>query len=59
MSDTEFFRTAMGRTYYERTLPELVRDFARLNELFEQLIELLSATPTPAPPDDDRKEPQS
>ena len=39
MSDTEFFLTRMGRTYYEHTLPELVRQLQRLNENLEQLIE--------------------
>lgn len=37
MSDIQFFQTAMGRTFYERTLPELVRELARLNANVERL----------------------
>ena len=38
MSDPKFFQTRMGHTYYEHTVPELVRQLARLNELLERLI---------------------
>ncbi len=34
----EFFQTRMGRQYYEGTMPELVKQLARLNELLEQLV---------------------
>ena len=33
----EFFMTAMGRTYYEHTMPALVRELARLNGLLERV----------------------
>lgn len=39
MSDTPFYRTAMGRDFYERTMPALVRELARLNALLEKLVE--------------------
>lgn len=35
----EFFQTRMGRQFYEHTMPELVRQLARLNELLEQFTE--------------------
>ena len=33
MSGPQFFETRMGRQYYEVTLPELVRQLNRLNDL--------------------------
>lgn len=36
----EFFRTMMGRTFFEGTLPSLVRELARLNENLEKGREL-------------------
>ena len=38
MSETPFFRTRMGQRFYERTMPELVRQLERLNELLERLV---------------------
>jgi len=37
---TEFFKTAMGRTFYEGTMPRLVRVLEALNANVEKLIEL-------------------
>ena len=37
MSETPFFKTRMGHTYYEHTMPELVRQITRLNELLGRL----------------------
>ena len=34
----EFFQTRMGQRFYEHTVPELVRQSAKLNELLEQLV---------------------
>ena len=34
----EFYQTAMGRDFYERTMPALVRELARLNDLLAKLI---------------------
>ena len=39
MSEVPFFQTAMGRTYYERTMPALVAELARLNDLLAKLVE--------------------
>ena len=36
---TEFFLTRMGKTFYEHTVPELVRQLQRLNENLERLTE--------------------
>ena len=41
MSDVDFHRTAMGRQYYERTLPKLADELARLNERLQAVVELL------------------
>jgi len=32
----DFFRTMMGRTFFEGTLPSLVRELARLNDNLEK-----------------------
>lgn len=50
MSDVAFHRTRMGHTFYEHTLPELVRHITRLNDLLERLVENTNRT------DDDRDE---
>ena len=34
----EFFQTRMGRQFYEGTVPELVKQLARLNDLLERLV---------------------
>ena len=39
MSDVPFHATRMGQRYYERTLPELVRQLERLNEVLEKMVE--------------------
>ena len=39
MTDVSFYLTRMGRTYYEHTLPELVRQLQRLNEKLAALID--------------------
>ena len=38
MSETPFYKTRMGQRFYERTMPELVKQLARLNDLLERLI---------------------
>ena len=38
MSDVEFYQTRAGRTYYEKTLPELVEQLRRLAEAMEKLV---------------------
>ena len=34
----QFFQTRMGQRFYEHTMPELVRQLARLNELLDRLV---------------------
>ncbi len=41
MSEPQFFQTRMGKVYYEATLPGLVNQITRLNELLERLIDRL------------------
>ena len=41
MSDVDFYRTAMGRQFYERTVPRLADELARLNERLQAVVELL------------------
>jgi hypothetical protein len=36
-----FYQTRAGRTYYEKTLPELVEQVRRLADAVEQLVERL------------------
>ncbi len=38
MSGIPFHQTPMGRRFYESTMPELVRELARLNKNLERLI---------------------
>jgi hypothetical protein len=38
MNDIPFHQTRMGREFYDRTMPELVRQVGRLNELLERLV---------------------
>ena len=38
MSEPKFFQTRMGQRFYERTMPELVRQLERLNALLERLV---------------------
>jgi len=39
MSDIQFFQTRMGKQYYEVTMPELVRQITRLNDMLALAIE--------------------
>jgi hypothetical protein len=46
---SDFFRTRMGQTFYEATMPSLVRELARLNQNLERLVALVekpAAKPT-------------
>ena len=40
MSDVPFYRTQMGRRFYEATAPSLVRELTRLNDNLERLVAL-------------------
>ena len=35
---SDFFRTRMGQTFYEATMPSLVRELARLNQNLGRLV---------------------
>lgn len=37
---SDFFRTRMGQTFYEATMPSLVRELARLNQSLERIVAL-------------------
>ena len=39
MSETPFFKTRMGHRFFESTMPALVKQLERLNELLERLVE--------------------
>jgi hypothetical protein len=38
MDDVPFYQTRMGQQFFERTVPELVRQIERLNDLLERLV---------------------
>ena len=41
MSEVPFYQTRMGRQFYEVTMPELVRQLTRLNDMFALYVELI------------------
>ena len=45
MSETPFHQTAMGRDFYERTIPALVREISRLNDLLAKLVDRQAERP--------------
>jgi len=49
VSGVPFHSTRMGQRYYEHTLPELVRQLTRLNDLLEKA--LADEAGAPAEPD--------
>ena len=46
MSEIQFFETRMGRQFYEVTMPELVRQIHRLNEMLALAVELMEERPS-------------
>ncbi len=38
MNELEFYQTRAGRTYYEKTLPELVEQLRRLADAVDKLV---------------------
>ena len=38
MDETPFYKTRMGQHFYERTVPALVGQLERLNDLLERLV---------------------
>ena len=45
MSGLQFHETRMGRTFFERDFPELVRQLQRMNELMKQFADRLPPQP--------------
>ena len=43
MSETPFYNTRMGHRFYESTMPALVKQLERLNDLLERLVERLGS----------------
>jgi len=39
MTGPALFQTPMGKRFYEHTMPELVRQISRLNDVLERLLE--------------------
>lgn len=54
MSDVQFFQTRMGQKFFEVTMPELVREIHRLNDLLALAIELKEIETQPKDDPDDR-----
>lgn len=48
MTEVPFYATRMGRTYYEHSVPELVRQLKRIGDGLERLIELQESPGQPA-----------
>ena len=42
MTEVPFHATRMGQQFYEHTLPELVRQLQRLNEVLERIADTLN-----------------
>lgn len=57
MSGVPFHSTRMGQRYYEHTLPELVRQLTRLNDLLEEA--LTNEVNSPAEPNPEKPETDS
>ena len=54
MSEIQFFQTKMGRQYYEVTMPNLVGEIHRLNDMLALAVELMEENPQPKDGPDDR-----
>ncbi|MBU8913313.1 MAG: hypothetical protein KOO61_04765 [Spirochaetales bacterium] len=46
MSEIQFFQTKMGRQFFEVTMPELVRQIHRLNDLVALAVEMSEEKPS-------------
>ena len=51
MNETPFYLTKTGRQFYESTMPELVRQLHRLNDMLGLLVELAEVHADPKPVD--------
>jgi len=54
MADVQFFQTRMGQRFYEGTMPELVRQLTRLNDLLERILTRAEGVPGKPPSGDGR-----
>jgi len=43
---TKFFQTAMGRTFYDHTMPTIAKELARLNDQLERIATALEIKTT-------------
>jgi hypothetical protein len=57
MSETPFHQTAMGRDFYERTIPALVREISRLNDILAKLAEQHAERPVGGKSSGEKDEP--
>lgn len=46
MTDVPFFKTAMGRDFFDRNVPKLIKELERLNTNIEKLIKQKEAEKT-------------
>lgn len=51
----EFYQTRAGRTFYEITMPSLVTELVRLNDLLSKLVERNEAAPRDPQPREPEK----
>ena len=54
MSEIQFYQTKMGRQFFEVTMPNLVREIHRLNDLLALNVELKKKESQPKDSPDDR-----
>ena len=47
MPEIQFFQTRMGQRFYESTMPDLVRQLTRLNDLLERIAARIEAATPP------------
>ncbi|MGD9548889.1 MAG: hypothetical protein AB7V45_15275 [Candidatus Krumholzibacteriia bacterium] len=50
-NDVQFYQTSIGRQFFEVTMPELVRQITRLNDLLALAVEAMQAKPESKPDD--------
>ena len=50
-NEVQFYQTRMGRQFYEVTVPELIRQIARLNDLLALAVEARVTKPEDKPHD--------
>ena len=48
MSETPFYKTRMGHTFYDHNVPALIEQLTRLNDLLARLVEQMEKKDTDA-----------